>query len=248
MKLIDMEKYVYHSYGPVSNKVPYDQLRLTPAELQILKVAEQEVSETSDQYEKYKNGGAWLPGRFNFNRIVIDILRHAGSSANSKFPIFIVHGLYALYNRQLMDLSMMRIFLDIDADTRLSRWVSQDTLEKGRDLESLLQEYLSHSRPEFNEFVHPTKESADTILTAGAEVNNTGVSLICDGLAPLILKKIKLFNRGPQTESQDGNSGEELATSTSDNKDEMNMPGSQVSLNIQGEEFSDQRGRFYDVT
>lgn len=74
---------------------------------------------------KKKNSQMVTPSRFNFKKILGDL-----SDENSKlydgvegrFPIFLVHGLYGLYNKELNEEATMKIFVDGDADTRFVRW------------------------------------------------------------------------------------------------------------------------------
>ncbi len=59
-------------------------------------------------------------GRYDFDKIQSDLLQ--AKKENARPLVILVRGLYALYNKGLRDLSVMKIFVDSDADTRLSRW------------------------------------------------------------------------------------------------------------------------------
>ncbi|KAH3868631.1 hypothetical protein DPMN_031782 [Dreissena polymorpha] len=63
----------------------------------------------------------------------------------------------------------MKLLVDTDPDTRLSRRVLRDTKERGRDLDQILNMYTSHAKPAFKEFCLPTKKYADMIIPRGAD-------------------------------------------------------------------------------
>ena len=59
----------------------------------------------------------------------------------------------------------MKVFLDVDADIRVIRRLKRDVKERGRDLESVIQQYLHSVRPMHNKFIEPSKKSADLIIS-----------------------------------------------------------------------------------
>lgn len=124
------------------------------------------------------------PSSFDYSSLVEDLSKRDDD-------VILVHGLYALYDKRLRDVSCMKIFVDSDPDTRLGRWIRRDLLTEplkksvqSEKLANLLKEYLEHSRPEMSEFIFPTKEYADVILPRGSE--ETGISLVIDGVQPYI--------------------------------------------------------------
>lgn len=170
-----------------------------------------------------------------------------------KFPIFIVHGLYALYDRQLNHFSSMKIFIDIDADTRLVRWIKSDTLQEPakQSLEQLINNYLNYSRMEFSEFILPTRDNADIILTRGAEVNDVGVNLISDGIIPIILDKIKNLDTMIKWDDKKKPINKENKTEVEYQASNVPLSSKVVSgvttLNIKAEQFNGERSRYYDL-
>jgi len=66
--------------------------------------------------------------------------------------------------RQLMDI---KVFVDTDADTRFIRRLQRDLTERGRTVESVIDQYLSTVKPMHLEFVEPSKRYADIILPQG---------------------------------------------------------------------------------
>lgn len=63
----------------------------------------------------------------------------------------------------------IRIFVDADADERLLRRIRRDMLDRGRLIESVMQQYIRTVKPMHLEFVEPSKHWADIIIPRGAE-------------------------------------------------------------------------------
>lgn len=66
--------------------------------------------------------------------------------------------------RQLMD---VKVFVDTDDDTRFIRRLQRDTAERGRSVESVIDQYLGSVKPMHLEFVEPSKRYADIIIPQG---------------------------------------------------------------------------------
>lgn len=92
---------------------------------------------------------------------------HADLEKAGPNTVVFVHGLYALLDASLTAKARLRVFVDSDADVRLSQWILRD---EGRcSLEQILEEYLDHCRFEFTRYVEPTKPNADVFLPQGSE-------------------------------------------------------------------------------
>lgn len=84
-------------------------------------------------------------------------------------PVILVDGILIFFEKELRDLMDMRIFVDTDADVRLLRRLKRDLIERGRTIESVIDQYESFVRPMHLEFVEPTKRYADIIIPNGGE-------------------------------------------------------------------------------
>lgn len=84
-------------------------------------------------------------------------------------PIIIIEGILIFVDKALRDLMDIRIFVDVDADERLLRRIRRDTQERGRTIESIMQQYMRTVKPMHLEFVEPGKVWADIIIPRGAE-------------------------------------------------------------------------------
>ncbi|XP_040573718.1 uridine-cytidine kinase isoform X2 [Lepeophtheirus salmonis] len=91
--------------------------------------------------------------------------------------VVIVEGILVFYMSEIAKLFDLKLFVDTDADTRLSRRVLRDTEERGRDLEQVLLQYTTLVKPAFEEFCLPTKKVADMIIPRGAD-NTVAIELV----------------------------------------------------------------------
>ena len=71
----------------------------------------------------------------------------------------------------------IKIFIDTDADERLLRRIRRDIQERGRSLDSVMQQYVRTVKPMHLEFVEPSKQWADIIIPRGAE-NTVGTDMV----------------------------------------------------------------------
>uniref|UniRef100_F6WUP2 Uridine-cytidine kinase n=1 Tax=Equus caballus TaxID=9796 RepID=F6WUP2_HORSE len=137
-----------------------------------------------------------LKGQFNFdhpdafdNELIFKTLKEITEGKTVQIPVydFVSHsrkeetvtvypadvvlfeGILAFYSQEVRDLFQMKLFVDTDADTRLSRRVLRDISERGRDLEQILSQYITFVKPAFEEFCLPTKKYADVIIPRGAD-------------------------------------------------------------------------------
>ena len=83
--------------------------------------------------------------------------------------VVILEGLLLFALPELRDQLDARIFVDTDADIRILRRIRRDTRERGRSLESVMEQYEQSVRPMHLEFVEPSKRWADLIVPTGVE-------------------------------------------------------------------------------
>jgi len=84
-------------------------------------------------------------------------------------PIIIVEGILIFVEKKLRDLMDVKIYVDTDADERLLRRLRRDLIERGRTIESVMQQYIKTVKPMHLEFVEPSKHWADVIIPRGGE-------------------------------------------------------------------------------
>ena len=81
--------------------------------------------------------------------------------------VIIVEGILIFENKELRDLMDIRIFVDTDADVRLCRRIARDVNERGRTLESVLEQYQNTVKPMHEMYVEPSKKFANIVVPEG---------------------------------------------------------------------------------
>lgn len=91
-------------------------------------------------------------------------------------PIILIDGILIFSQTQLRELMDIKIYVETDADERILRRALRDMCERGRDLENIIDQYLSTVKPMHNKYVEPTKAFADIIVNGG--MNDTAFDII----------------------------------------------------------------------
>ncbi len=79
-------------------------------------------------------------------------------------PIIIIEGILVLHDKRIRKLSNMNIYVELDDDTRFIRRLTRDIHERGRTMESVIDQYLSTVKPMHHAYIKPTKRYADVII------------------------------------------------------------------------------------
>jgi len=99
--------------------------------------------------------------------------------------IIIIDGILIFVDKELRELMDIRIFVDTDADERLIRRIRRDILERGRSIESVMNQYKHTVKPMHLEFVEPSKHWADVIIPRGAE-NTVAIDMVVSKIAMML--------------------------------------------------------------
>jgi uridine kinase len=85
------------------------------------------------------------------------------------FPtkVILVEGILIFQNPELRDMLDIKIFVETDADVRILRRAQRDVEERGRTLESVVQQYLTSVKPMHEQFVEPSRKYADIVVLEG---------------------------------------------------------------------------------
>lgn len=100
-------------------------------------------------------------------------------------PVIIVEGIMTLINKKLRDIMDIRIFVDCDSDERLIRNIQRDTVERGRDVQTVLDRYRSVLKPMHEQFIEPTKRFAHIIIPEGGD-NVKGIDMVCKYIESIV--------------------------------------------------------------
>ncbi|WP_278925504.1 uridine kinase [Staphylococcus auricularis] len=120
-----------------------------------------------------------------------DYTNHTRSSETITFEpkdVIIVEGIFTLENKTLRDLMDVKIYVDTDADLRILRRLIRDTEERGRSMESVINQYLNVVRPMHNQFIEPTKKYADIIIPEGGS-NKVAIDIMTTKIQTLVSKQ-----------------------------------------------------------
>ncbi|CCI82179.1 uridine kinase [Lactobacillus hominis] len=91
--------------------------------------------------------------------------------------IIILEGILVLAEEELRNLMNIKVFVDTDDDIRFIRRLERDTQERGRSVESVIDQYLATVKPMYNQFIEPTKRYADIIVPEGGE-NTVAIDML----------------------------------------------------------------------
>jgi len=93
--------------------------------------------------------------------------------------VVIVEGILIFENKELCSLMDIKVFVDADADVRILRRIVRDVRDRGRSLESVVNQYLSTVKPMHEKYVEPSKRNADIIVPEGGH-NRVALELLME--------------------------------------------------------------------
>ena len=99
--------------------------------------------------------------------------------------VILVEGILLFENKTLRDMMDIKIFVDADADIRFIRRLSRDIQERGRTLESVIEQYCTTVKPMHEQFVEPSKKHADIIVPKGG-YNQVALNMIVEKIRSII--------------------------------------------------------------
>ena len=118
--------------------------------------------------------------RQSIEKPVYDYTNHTRSDQSVMIEpkdVIIVEGILVLEEIELRNLMDIKLYVDTDADLRIIRRIMRDINERGRTVDSVVDQYLSVVRPMHNQFIEPTKKYADIIVPEGGH-NKVAIDLM----------------------------------------------------------------------
>lgn len=94
-------------------------------------------------------------------------LRSTETREISPKSVIIIEGILVLFPQLLREQMGLKVFVDCDSDLRLSRVIQRDIIERGRNVQAVLDRYEKTVRPSHIQFIEPTKQFADIIVPQG---------------------------------------------------------------------------------
>lgn len=99
--------------------------------------------------------------------------------------VIIVEGILIFENKDLLDMFDIKVFVDTDADVRIIRRILRDVKERGRTLESVINQYLTTVKLMHEQFVEPSKKNADIIIPEGG-YNTVAIEMLNQRIRALL--------------------------------------------------------------
>lgn len=111
------------------------------------------------------------------NYSYITCTRDSKTTTITPAHVLIVEGILSLTNPNLREIMDVKLFVDCEADMRLMRVIQRDTIERGRDAQTVMTRYLETVRPMHEQFIEPTKQYADIIVPKGGH-NTVAINMV----------------------------------------------------------------------
>ncbi|SIS36732.1 uridine kinase [Salimicrobium flavidum] len=102
--------------------------------------------------------------------------------------VIILEGILILEDEKLRDLMDIKVFVDTDADVRIIRRMMRDINERGRTLDSVIEQYTNVVRPMHLQFVEPTKRYADIIIPEGGQ-NHVAIDIMATKIQTILRER-----------------------------------------------------------
>jgi uridine kinase len=125
------------------------------------------------------------------NKPVYDYSLHTRSNEVIRVEpkdVIILEGILVLEDERLRDLMDIKLFVDTDADLRIIRRIQRDIQERGRSIDSVIDQYIHVVRPMHNQFIEPTKRYADVIIPEGGQ-NYVAIDLMVTKIQTILEQK-----------------------------------------------------------
>ena len=134
-----------------------------------------------------------LEDLLNWKTIEIPVYDYAAHTRSKEVlvqeprEVIIVEGILTLNDARLRDLMDIKIFVDTDDDIRIIRRIQRDIEERGRTLQSVIDQYLETVKTMYHQFIEPSKRYADIIVPEGGE-NQVAIDLLVTKVRDIIRK------------------------------------------------------------
>ncbi len=119
---------------------------------------------------------------------IYDFVNHRRTTGTRRVearPVILLEGILLYAEPKLCSLLDFKIFVDTASDVRFIRRLERDLAERGRSLQSVVNQYMSTVRPMHLEFVEPSKREADVIVPRGGE-NRVALEMVIARIEQLL--------------------------------------------------------------
>ena len=102
--------------------------------------------------------------------------------------IIIVEGILIFTCKELMKEMDIKVFVDADDDDRLMRVITRDIVERGKNVEWVIDRYTKTVKPMYLQFIAPSKRYADIIVPQGGH-NKVAINVLLSGVRKMAREK-----------------------------------------------------------
>ena len=102
-------------------------------------------------------------------------------------PVLVIEGILLLAQPELYHQLDIRLFLDGDSDLRLIRRIRRDMRDRGRSLQSVIEQYTDTVKPMYERYVEPSRANADIIIPKGGK-NRVAQELLSSRIREFLTK------------------------------------------------------------
>lgn len=123
---------------------------------------------------------------------IYDFVNHTRSSEIEYIKpsdVIVIEGLFVLENENLRNLCDIKLFVDTDTDIRFIRRLQRDVNERGRTLNSVVEQYMTTVKDMHNLFIEPSKRYADVIIPEGGH-NIVAIDLLITKISSIIFENM----------------------------------------------------------
>lgn len=129
---------------------------------------------------------------YTINKPTYDYVNHTRSKITEQIipsDVIILEGLFILENKAIRDLLDIKIFVDTPVDVRFIRRLVRDINQRGRTIESVVDQYLTTVREMHDQFIEPSKRYADVIIPEGGK-NHVAIDLLITKISSILANKM----------------------------------------------------------
>jgi uridine kinase len=124
------------------------------------------------------------------NAPIYDFAHHIRSNQTRRVrpsPVILVEGILVFTDKRLRELMDIKLYVDTPADIRFIRRLLRDIEERGRTVDSVVEQYQTTVRPMHMKFVEPTKTYADIIIPEGGH-NDVAMDMVIGRIEALLAR------------------------------------------------------------
>lgn len=129
-----------------------------------------------------------LMQRLSIEKPTYDFVNHTRSSVIEHVEsadVIVIEGLFVLEHEPLRELCDIKVFVETEADVRFIRRLSRDVHQRGRSLDSVIEQYMKTVRVMHEQFIQPSKKFADVIIPEGGK-NDVAIDLLTTKISSII--------------------------------------------------------------